>query len=454
MREMIAPGDSPGGYLLVVALGGLAALAAVLAPVSLLPAVAVGVALVFVASFAFSADDVLKLLAVGIALSPAIALSGFRFAGAVGTVVLVGFLALMIVTGYRRRQVAVFGLPELAISIFAFGLLIGAIHGEGVSKGSAILRSLLPFFLAWILARSVTREKGAGDTLWWTAIIFLLVNAPLGILEGLTATDLVVFPQTGLVDIGQTGFARPNGFLSTDIDFALSMALCLALVVGGPAVERARSWTVPVALLGSLALVLASFRTGWLVLAVIWLAWLSRRSARSWLIAAAIVLVAVPLLVEPVRNLAGSDYVQERVVSQTNVNARETAFNQAWQLFKEEPVLGVGLNGFQVDPLVLSAPGEVVTPHNLWLGVLAETGLVGAIGLLMVALTTAFNCFDIARTRMTAEPGGRGAIWACLAILPFSLAFHVLLVPTSIMLIGFILGAVRGMALTGERTTR
>ena len=448
------PREAPGGFLLLAMLGGLAALAAILVPISLLPVLAVGALLILVVSFAFAAEDVLKLVPFGIALSPMVALVGFRFAGAEGTVVLVGFLALMIITSYRRQLVAVFGLPELAIAIFAFGLFISAIHGEGISRGSTILRSLLPFFLAWVVARSVTREKGNGETLWWTAVIFLLVNAPLGILEALTTSDLVVFPQTGLVEIGQTGFARPNGFLSTDIDFALSMTLCVAVVVGGPAVERVRSWSVPVALLGSLALVLASFRTGWLVLAIIWLAWLSRRSAQTWLIAAAIVLVAIPLLVQPVRNLSGSDYVQERVVGNSNVTARETAFDQAWELFKEEPILGVGLNGFQVDPMVLAAPGEVVTPHNLWLGVLAETGLVGAIGLLLLAVTTGLNCFKLARRRLTAEPGGRGAIWGCLAILPFSLTFQVLLVPTSIMLIGFLLGAVRGLALSGERTAR
>lgn len=447
MREPAAFKLAPSELVLpgIVALSAL--FAVVLTPVSLLPAFAVGAGLILLASFAIRADELLRLLPLGLALTPALAMLGFRFADGVGTVLVVGLLALMTVTAYRTRLVAVFGLSEFAFLFFALGLALGTIHGDGVSHELTIVRSLLPFLLAWVLGRAVTRVRGSGEVVWWTAAIFLLINASLGILEGFTRSDLVAFPETGLVEIGQTGFARPNGFLSTDIDFGLSMTLCVAVMLGGPAVNGAARWTIPIAMLGSVAVVLASFRTGWIALALIWLAWLIGRNARTWLVAGAVLLVAIPLLIQPVNELAGSEYVQERVVSQSNVSAREVAFDQAWQLFVQDPVLGVGLNGFQVDPLVLSAPGVVVTPHNLWLGVLAELGLAGFIGLFLVVLTTILNCLHVRRSHLADRPGGRGVIWACFAILPFSLTFHILLVPTSILLVGFIIGAVRGMAL-------
>ena len=448
MKAVLAPAGGVGVLVLSGAAGAAALLAAALITSSLLPAFAVGSGLILLISFAFRADDLLRLVPLGIALTPAVALIGSRAADEFGALLVLGFMTLMVIAALRIPLVAVFGISETAVVIFGFGLLVGLTHGEGVGEASVIARSLLPFFLAWIVGRLVARVSGSGHALWWTAVLFLAINAPVGILEGLTATDLVVFPQTGLVEIGETGFARPNGFLSTDIDFALSMTLCVAVLVGGPGEDRV--WAIPVAMLGSVAVVLASFRTGWIVLGIIWFAWLIGRGARTWLLAGAVLLVAIPLLVQPVQELAGSEYVQERVINQSNVFARAVSFEQAWQLFVDDPIIGVGLNGFQVDPLVLAAPGVVVTPHNLWLGVLAETGVAGAIGLLLFAVTTTTNCLRLARRRLTRSTAARGVIWACIVVLPFSLTFQILFVPMSILLVGLIAGTARGIVLADE----
>lgn len=63
-------------------------------------------------------------------------------------------------------------------------------------------------------------------------------------------------------------------------------------------------------------------------------------------------------------------------VQQTGSNqVRASAIKVAWELFKEHPADGIGTNGFQYE--MAFRTGEGNAPHNEWMRVLAENGIVG-----------------------------------------------------------------------------
>ena len=78
----------------------------------------------------------------------------------------------------------------------------------------------------------------------------------------------------------------------------------------------------------------------------------------------------------------------------------------AWELFEEEPVRGIGMENFQVEYLRRGTSEERPQfPHSLELGVLSQTGAVGAVllgGALLMALLAAW--------RVRSTPRGRRAV--------------------------------------------
>jgi hypothetical protein len=73
----------------------------------------------------------------------------------------------------------------------------------------------------------------------------------------------------------------------------------------------------------------------------------------------------------------------------------------AWELFEEEPVRGIGMENFQVEYLRRGTSEERPQfPHSLELGVLSQTGLIGAVllcGALLVALVAAWRVHSAPR---------------------------------------------------------
>lgn len=69
--------------------------------------------------------------------------------------------------------------------------------------------------------------------------------------------------------------------------------------------------------------------------------------------------------------------------------ARWTLMKHAWTVFIENPVIGVGLNCFQV--VSLRKWGEWIPPHNTYLQALAEMGIIGFIAFFSVIIMTFKN---------------------------------------------------------------
>jgi len=81
----------------------------------------------------------------------------------------------------------------------------------------------------------------------------------------------------------------------------------------------------------------------------------------------------------------------------------------AWNAFKDNPIIGVGLYNFShvskryntIDPVLYKLFVEKVSPHETFLAILSETGIIGFIGFsffLFVWLMTAWNNLKICKT--------------------------------------------------------
>ena len=88
----------------------------------------------------------------------------------------------------------------------------------------------------------------------------------------------------------------------------------------------------------------------------------------------------------------------------------------AWDRFRERPVTGIGSENFQQDYLARGNSGEQPRyPHSLVLGVLSQTGLVGALllaGALIAACTAALRVRRRSPPEAAAVAGAAGAVFA------------------------------------------
>jgi O-antigen ligase len=171
-------------------------------------------------------------------------------------------------------------------------------------------------------------------------------------------------------------------------------------------------------LLASLALVLSvscvilSYsRGGFLAMAVVLMAFFFMYPPRSYYIPFIIITVLVMTLFLPPSYLDRILTLGDLLQANNSLRVNELSFRgrlsenlAAWEMIRTHPIFGVGLNSYgylfgqyaQIHGIALVAAER--EPHNLYLEVLAETGIVGFI-LFMVLIGTTFRTIYHARLR-------------------------------------------------------
>ena len=153
--------------------------------------------------------------------------------------------------------------------------------------------------------------------------------------------------------------------------------------------------------------VLTYSRGGALALGCVLLLTLVARRVRPRQVAVGILILVLLLLLTPPEFLRRLGTIGEILPGGEEVIDPDSSFQErklyalvAWAMFLDHPVLGVGAGNYTVhfdyyaDQVGFSArdyeqPGEVHYPHNLYLEIAAETGLVG-LALFAAAVTAAF----------------------------------------------------------------
>ncbi|MHB9861616.1 O-antigen ligase family protein [Streptomyces sp. YIM S03343] len=311
-----------------------------------------------------------------------------------------------------RTAAVVLGLPVA-------GLALAALHASSPGAGLAGLgRYLEIFVLVPAAVVLLIRDRADFRLLAWALVALALWQGALGIHQYATGTG-ASYQGQDIRAVGTFGAQDVMG-MATAVSFGLLCAVGLAL--GGTGVRRGRAseaaavrrnrapWGVERAVAAGCALVLLvplalSFSRGaWIATAVGCLAQLVLTGLRRALKVVAVAVAAGVVLVGGLG--VGTEMLQERIGSigqvteapDQSVVDRYSLWAAAAGMWREHPLTGVGLKNFPEyrdghAPLALSSGSDtegagaaflrqpLLSPHNMYLLVLSEQGLIGLLTL-------------------------------------------------------------------------
>lgn len=298
----------------------------------------------------------------------------------------------------RRRPLSataalVLGLPVVGISVAAAG---AADPGAGIT---GLTRYLQVFVLVPAAVLLLVRDRRDLRLLAWSFVALALWQGAIGVRQYVTGTGASYQGE----DVRAVGTFGPTDVMGMATVVAFGLVCAVALALGaGEARQRSVAVLCALALLPPLAL---SFSRGaWIATAVACGAQLVLAGLRRAVKAVAALAAAGMILVGGLG--LGSAMLQERVTSITqvtdapdqSVTDRYTMWAAATDMWREHPLTGVGLKGFPEyrdghASLALSSGSDIagagtafhkqalLSPHNMYLLVLGEQGLVGLLAL-------------------------------------------------------------------------
>jgi O-antigen ligase len=292
------------------------------------------------------------------------------------------------------------------------------------------------FFLVSAWADSPERVRKILRVLLYSTIITAVFAILQEVVVWYTSVWLYLYPRADYLEVWQwraTSFLRDPGSLADYLNLILPFALA-CYVLGQGKWKKLGGWTLGlgfVALLSTQSIGAPLAFVSILVLAIFCFA----RSGKKKLVllAGLCALVCLFYLLRPILN---PTHPEEAVGS--DVVSRLLLWITAWGYFMHSPVFGVGLGNFVhlygSDVIGSFMPPEIVEVHNIYLQLLAETGLVGFV---------AFFYLVVQSWRQA-----RGQ-WRCsLDFLDRALAFGVLGALLSVLVHGFVGGILEGQIAT------
>ncbi|MFE5404447.1 O-antigen ligase family protein [Streptomyces sp. NPDC056580] len=292
-----------------------------------------------------------------------------------------------------RTAAVVLGLPVAGLAVAAMGAVS---PGAGVA---GLGRYLQIFVLVPAAVLLLVRDRRDFRLLAWSLVALALWQGLLGVHQYVTGTG-ASYEGEDVRAVGTFGASDVMG-MATVVSFGLVCAVGLALG-RAPVRERWAAAACAVALLPPLAL---SFSRGaWIATVVTVAVQLALAGPRRALRVGAAAVAAGVVLVGGFG--LGTAMLQERFDSITqvadapdqSVTDRYTMWAAATDMWREHPLTGVGLKGFPEyrdghASLALSSGSDtagagaafhrqaLLSPHNMYLLVLGEQGLLGLLGL-------------------------------------------------------------------------
>ncbi|MFJ2603681.1 O-antigen ligase family protein [Streptomyces sp. NPDC087425] len=290
-------------------------------------------------------------------------------------------------------SVVVLGMPVVGLALAAMG---ASSVGAGVG---GLGRYLQIFVLVPAAVLLLVRDRADFRALAWSLVALAGWQGAVGVHQYLTGTGASYQGE----DIRAVGTFGPQDVMgmSTVVSFGLICALGLAL---GQAGTRHRALAAGCAVALLLPLALSFSRGAWIATAATCTLQLLLAGVRRALAAGAAVLAAGIVLIGGFG--AGTTMLQDRIDSITQVTDtpdqsvvdRYTLWASAVAIWREHPLTGVGLKDFPAyrdghAPLALSSGSDtegagegfsrqpLLSPHNMYLLVLAEQGLIGLVAL-------------------------------------------------------------------------
>lgn len=325
-----------------------------------------------------------------------------------------------------RTAAVVLGLPVIGIAVAAVGASTASAGMTGLA------RYLQIFVLVPAAVLTLLRDRRDFRLVAWSLIGLALFQGSIGVYQYVTGTGASYMGA----DVRAVGTFGPTDVMgmATVVSYGVVCAVALAL---GPASPRRRQiglsrrqTALVCALLLVVPLALSFSRGAWIATVVACGAQLGLAGVRNALRSLAVVAAAAVVLVGGFG--IGTQLLQERITSITqvtdapdqSVTDRYTMWAAAVGMWREQPVTGVGLKAFPDHrdshaSLALSSASDtagagagfhrqpLLSPHNMYLLVLAEQGLLGLCTL--VGSWAAFLLLGLRRLVRVRARGGVGA---------------------------------------------
>ncbi|MGW4721868.1 O-antigen ligase family protein [Streptomyces sp. NPDC004291] len=292
-----------------------------------------------------------------------------------------------------RTAAVVLGLPVLGICLAAIT------SNDPASSLPGVARYVQVFVLVPAAVLLTVRDRRDFAVVAWTLVGLALLQGAVGVAQYLTGTG-ASYQGEDIRAVGTFGATDVMG-MATVVSYGLVVVTGIAL---GSGPGRARTAALVCAGLLFLPLVLSFSRGAWIATV---LACALQLVLAGPLRAVRVGLAAGALGVVLVGGLGiGSDLVEQRVASITRVTAapdqsvtdRYTMWAAAGEMWRAEPLTGVGLKGFPQyrdahASVALSSGSDtagagaafqrqpLLSPHNMYLLVLSEQGLLGLLAL-------------------------------------------------------------------------
>ncbi|WP_112468060.1 O-antigen ligase family protein [Streptomyces triticisoli] len=298
----------------------------------------------------------------------------------------------------RRRPLSpvaavVLGLPVVGLALAAMGATSTAAGFDGLG------RYLQIFVLVPAAVLLLLRDRADFRLLAWSFVGLALWQGALGVYQYVTGTG-ASYQGEEIRAVGTFGAHDVMG-MATAVALGLVCAVGIAL---GRVPVRQRAAAAGCALLLLLPLALSFSRGAWIATALTCAVQLVLAGVRRALKAVAVLAAAGVVLVGGFG--VGTALLQERIDSiarvadapDSSVVDRYTLWASATGIWREHPLTGVGLKAFPEyrdghAGLALSSGSEIagagaeyqrqplLSPHNMYLLVLSEQGLIGLLGL-------------------------------------------------------------------------
>jgi len=331
----------------------------------------------------------------------------FSIAGA-NTAIMFGFLATLVATltdpAARERYARIKRDPMLiACVLLVLSALPSVFMSENLRRALRDLKSYWILLVYFLVAYNLYSDK-LRRIVFWILFGSMTVSSFVALIQYSGGLQLLVFsiaPQT----------YRPGSTLY-NMTFA---GILYQLITVNSAVAlrykqfRSRALTLAAgAIIQSAALFVTLTRGAWLacIAGLFSVPLLLRR--RILLLAMAFIVVAGVLAAfqnDTIRHRATTIVKSIREPTDDNIATRFVLWDISWQVFKEHPVLGVGMGDYSIAAREYLGGREVLTvvdSHNIYLQMLATRGLVGFIPFVIFWVVLFRVLFDARRSAVRA----------------------------------------------------
>jgi hypothetical protein len=213
----------------------------------------------------------------------------------------------------------------------------------------------------------------------------------IGIAERIWGFELATLTRGAVRFDATIDKTRISGPYPVPEPYALALIICLAATLYWVQTRRPRAfaWGMVFASLELGGIALSLFRAAWVGAIIVIIASFGLRRQRYGRIVVVAAIVAVASIFATWQ-LEQNKTFSTRVKNTDNIYARLATYEQGFQIFRSAPLFGVGVNEYHSvantrAPVEVASVQSVTYPHNSYVGLLAEQGLVGFLPLLLLS---------------------------------------------------------------------